>query len=112
MNTPLLRARDIEAYALSTLTAAPVAHPIAGRRAANPVPIAGRFPRARRVLLIGAILGIAALAFGFPSSRVFTPAAAQTQQSPKVTAAKNEPRATATEPLKPANVLRKERPFP
>jgi hypothetical protein len=89
MNPPLLRALDIEAHALSTLTAASDARVIARGRTASSVPLARTLARTSRVLLLGAILAIAAcaIAFGFLSARVRAPAVGQAHQSPKVTAA-------------------------
>jgi hypothetical protein len=114
MNTTLLRARDVEAYALSTLTIAPDSRAqdaTAGNRTTNIAPAAAKFARTRRTLLMPAIFGIAlaAVAFGLLNTRLSPSTAAHMHQSPKAVAATNEPRAARAEPammkIVPANVL-------
>jgi hypothetical protein len=101
MNTTLLRARDIEAYALSTLIIAPDASSRvpANDHAENPPAAIERATGSRRVLFGRAILGIAvaAIAFGFLNGRLF-PSTAHSHQNPQVLAAVDQPRAVAAEP--------------
>jgi hypothetical protein len=111
MNNTRLRARDIDAHALSTLTAPHDAHDaIAGGPAAMPAPSA-KLVWAHRMILALTILGVAApaVAFGFLNSRVFPATTARTHQSPKATAALDGPRAAGAEPammkIVPAEVL-------
>ncbi len=111
MNT-LLRARDIEAYALSTLTIprdSPSRNVRAGKRAVNPAAVKSVTGN-HRVLLMRIILGIAAaaIAFGFVSARI-SPSTAHGDQGQQIRAAVKQPRPPLTQPaimkIVPADVL-------